>query len=59
MEPYHGPAHTVMTFTTDGTEVTIPAPDVEDWQYEVANLDTYLGLADWYAKREEEERLQE
>lgn len=54
MEPYTGPARTVTTFRANGGEVTIPAPDVEDWQFEVANLDTYLGLADWYLKRQEE-----
>lgn len=54
-EPHRGPAHTVITFTADGAEVTIPAPDVEDWQYEVANLDTYLGLADWFSKRTDED----
>ena len=47
---------TVITDASDGTEVTIPADYVEDWQYEVTNLDTYLGLADWYLKRVEEER---
>lgn len=49
-----GRARTVVTTATDGTEVTIPAPDVEDWQFEVANLDTHLGLADWYVLRSEE-----
>lgn len=54
MDPYMGRARTVITTATDGTEATIPAPDVEDWQFEVANLDTYLGLADWYQRRTEE-----
>ena len=49
-------ARTVITFTPDGTEVTIPASDVEDWQYEVANLDTYRGLADWDLARREYEK---
>lgn len=49
-------ARAVITFTSDGTEVTIPASDVEDWQYEVANLDTYRGLADWYLARREYEK---
>lgn len=55
MEPCTGPARTVITFTADGTEVVIPAPDVEDWQYEVVNLDTYLGLADWVSRRTDED----
>lgn len=56
MEPYNGPAHTVITTASNGTEVTISAPDVEDWQFEVANLDTYLGLADWDLRRIEREQ---
>lgn len=35
-------------FFPDGRYVEVPAEDVADWQYEVANLDTHLGLADWH-----------
>lgn len=54
-----GTAHAVITYASDDTEVTVPADYVEDWQYEAGNLDTYLGLADWYLKRIEEEEDQE
>lgn len=40
------------TFTTayldDGRHVDVPAHAVLDWQYEVRDLNTTLGLADWY-----------
>lgn len=35
MEPYTGSARTVVTTSTSGDEVAIPAPDVEEWQFEV------------------------
>lgn len=45
---YAGSVRAVTTRASDGTEVTIPATYVEDWQYEVESLHTYRGLADWY-----------
>lgn len=46
------------TFTTayldDGRHVDVPASAVSDWQYEVQNLDTTIGLAAWYTEHGEE-----
>jgi hypothetical protein len=46
------------TFTTaylaDGRSVDVPASSVIDWQYQVQNLDTTIGLADWYTEHGEE-----
>ncbi|MGY4541150.1 hypothetical protein ACVWY0_001059 [Arthrobacter sp. UYNi723] len=43
------------TFTTayldDGRHVDVPASAVMDWQYEVRDLNTTLGLADWYTEQ--------
>lgn len=47
METHSG----VIALTPDGTERVISAPEVEEWQGAVASLETFLGLADWYALR--------
>jgi hypothetical protein len=41
-------------YLDDGRHVDVPASAVRDWQYEVQNLDTTLGLADWYTDQGEE-----
>lgn len=39
----------------DGSVLTIPRKAVMVWQFEVLNLDTYRGLADWYQNELEQE----
>lgn len=39
----------------DGRYVEVPKDLVRDWQYQAHNLDTTLGLADWYVNDEENE----
>lgn len=38
----------VEVFLADGSTLSIPREHVMVWQFEVRNLDTYRGLADWY-----------
>lgn len=41
-------------YFSDGRHVDVPATDVLDWQFEVQNLDTTHGLADWFTDQGEE-----
>lgn len=44
---------TTRAFLPDGTPRDFTPDQVEDWQYEVANGDTVLGLALWCQHHEE------
>lgn len=40
-------------FLPNGHQVDVPTDDVHDWQLEVQNLETFLGLAAWYINKDE------
>lgn len=45
--------NTIRAFLRDGSHVEVPEELLRDWQYQVNNEDTYLGLADWYLASKE------
>lgn len=44
----------IEVFLADGSTLSIPRDVVAVWQFEVSNLHTYRGLADWHQHEMEE-----
>jgi hypothetical protein len=45
---------TITAYLPDGRHIDVPKSDAQDWSSEAADLDTTLGLADWYTEQGDE-----